>query len=91
MQNYIFLYISYLATRVTNTNTKSIIFSTTENSTIHAAQVRIAVVSVKIEARITEIQSMLSSITGSTISSSDLGVETVSVSSEVIHIPCKWY
>ena len=73
----------YLASRIAQTNTIAISFNTTQLSVLAAAQTRISVITVSITSRISQVQSMLSSITGSTTSSESLGVETLTVVSEV--------
>ena len=73
----------YLASRIAQTNTIAISFNTTQLSVLVAAQTRISVITVSISSRISQVQSMLSSITGSTTSSESLGVETLTVVSEV--------
>lgn len=61
----------------------TISFNSTQNLTLVACSARLTAVNDSINSRISEIQSMLSSITGSTVSSSDLGVSTVASISEV--------
>ena len=67
----------YLSSRISQTNIVSISFTTTQISVLSVAQTRISVVSTSITARILQVQSMLTSITGSTTNSSSLGVVTI--------------
>lgn len=71
------VFFRYLSSRISQTNTISISFSTTQISVLSAAQIRISVITTSITSRILQVQSMLSSITGSTTSSEALGVVTI--------------
>ena len=67
----------YLSTRISQTNIVSISFTSTQISLLLLAQTRISIVSTSITLRISQVQSMLTSITGSTTNSSSLGVITI--------------
>jgi len=74
--------ISYLATRIASTNTISLSFSTTHITLSTTFTSVLTSVSNTINTRITQVQSMLTGITGTTKNPADISVSTVEVQEE---------